>query len=306
MRIQIDNGAQGPVRIPGGPSRRFFRAILPLVAATAGTLIPSLASAQTPTAQDQALSQLTAPSDGETCSADGSICLSETEPSLGTVQMTVQLYSYCFGKMNVGYSINGLPWSPQTEVDFQGGACNFGYTFPVSVPTNSVFEVHAQVCSGGVNDTCGNWATTYINTAPNPRTFTNQRLLVGNMCLDVEGGVAKNGAKIDIWPCTGDQANQSWTMRSDGTIRTALNPNMCLDLPASDTVDNTPLDLWTCNGGTNQEWSYQGDNTLRGFGAKCANLPGGDLNETTPVVYWDCQSSGAPPWNEVWSLQAQP
>ena len=49
---------------------------------------------------------------------------------------------------------------------------------------------------------------------------------IGNLCLDVTGGIIAAGRVVMIWPCNG-QPNQKWSLRQ-GQLNTATNYNLCL------------------------------------------------------------------------------
>jgi hypothetical protein len=282
------------------------RWLLPALAGAAGLLVPAIASAQLSQSQVQALSQLEPRGSGGAESSDGTIDITETEISQGVVQISGQAFAYCH-KLDLAWSINGAPWSSQVPDNLPGDDCSFAYTIPLTVPDNAVVEVHAQVCAASPDNACGGWATTYINTQPNPLTFSNVQLNVGGntgWCMDAAGGSSKlaNGQKIDIWPCGNDQSNQQWTLNSSGQIKSNMSPNFCLDLPDWDVANGTQLDLFTCNGGTNQQWSYESDGSIVGFGGGRVNLSGGlDFTAGDPIIYW--YSSGASTPNEVWTTE---
>ncbi|MDN3241230.1 polysaccharide deacetylase family protein [Glycomyces tritici] len=110
-------------------------------------------------------------------------------------------------------------------------------------------------------------------------------------CIDVPGGNAANGAKVQLYTChegsnqqftytaaqelrvlgkclettsgsNGTQvqinacantSGQKWTFGSDGTIRSAGYANACLDVYSSS--DGAPVQLYSCWGGDNQKWT---------------------------------------------------
>ena len=58
-----------------------------------------------------------------------------------------------------------------------------------------------------------------------------------------------------IWDCNG-QANQQWTVNSNGTI-TGVQSGLCLDASGAGTANGTKLILWACDGQANQQWSLR-------------------------------------------------
>jgi hypothetical protein len=310
--------ATQPVVPAARPRARWIPGALGVAAAV---LIPSLVRA------DESTTGYTARGPGYGCSSDGTICvgLESYYDGPGSLSIGFSTTGNYNTYANVGYAVNGNwagsggSWQEpngsgqiqiangQSYQDWDPGILqNNGSNGYGGIPNNSVIAFHAQWCNDGglfSGSSCSQWATTYVNTPPNNRTFSNLQLNTGNgaWCLDVEGGVAFNGAKIDIYPCGNDQPNQQWTLNSNGTITSGLGSNWCLDLPDWDIADDTQLDLWTCNGGTNQVWSYENDNTIRGYYGKCVNLAGADLADGEPIIYWDCSQSE--PWNQIWTTE---
>jgi len=71
-------------------------------------------------------------------------------------------------------------------------------------------------------------------------------------CLDVNGGVRTNDARVQLYGCNGTGA-QVWSLQPDGTL---LNPQSakCLSTSATAAV-GTQLFIFDCGTGTNQRWS---------------------------------------------------
>ncbi|MFI5912465.1 ricin-type beta-trefoil lectin domain protein [Dactylosporangium sp. NPDC051541] len=67
------------------------------------------------------------------------------------------------------------------------------------------------------------------------------------------GGISatgtRSGRRVDI-----DQANQQWTVNTDGTVRGAQS-GRCLDADNNATANGTKLVLWTGNAQSNQRWT---------------------------------------------------
>ena len=51
--------------------------------------------------------------------------------------------------------------------------------------------------------------------------FDGEQILVGGLCLDVEGGQNRDRAQVIAYPCHGGQ-NQKWRMNANGTIQSLL------------------------------------------------------------------------------------
>ncbi len=74
----------------------------------------------------------------------------------------------------------------------------------------------------------------------------------------------------------------------------------CVDVPGANDTNGTTLQLYDCNGGTNQQWEFWWDSTVRPtFNTnKCLDLPGADTDDGTPIQIYDCNGGG----NQQWSL----
>ena len=70
--------------------------------------------------------------------------------------------------------------------------------------------------------------------------------------MDIQGASSMNGAKIQLWPCTGGW-NQVWVHQSNGEL---VNPHSgkCLTDPGYSTVNGTQLVLWSCAATADQIW----------------------------------------------------
>ncbi|MFG3056263.1 ricin-type beta-trefoil lectin domain protein [Kitasatospora sp. NPDC048239] len=115
-------------------------------------------------------------------------------------------------------------------------------------------------------------------------------------CVDVDQDSSLNGARVQLWDCTGG-SSQVWTL--DG--RNLTHNGKCLDVTGQATANGSPVELWDCNGGANQQWSPQPDGTLKGLqSGRCLDDPTFDTANGTRLDIWDCD--GGP--NQKWSLPA--
>lgn len=93
----------------------------------------------------------------------------------------------------------------------------------------------------------GNGSTRWTDT----QTF---RIFGNNLCLSPTGwDVMTNGKGVNAWQCVGNPA-QVWTVRSDGTIRSAVNSTRCLQSSLAVVGVGSPLEMGTCTGAANQLW----------------------------------------------------
>jgi len=102
------------------------------------------------------------------------------------------------------------------------------------------------------------------------------------LCLDVEGGESRDGARVINWSCHGGH-NQQWQLFSDGTIRG--RDGRCLDI-AHDPAGR--VHMWTCHGGENQRWEAKSDGTLRGADERCLHSASEGV-EGSPLVARRCE-----------------
>lgn len=80
-------------------------------------------------------------------------------------------------------------------------------------------------------------------------------------CIDLPGGNARNGARLEIWDCNGSP-NQIWkaAFRSWGpfVIQYAAEPSKCIDIAGGNLKDGATLQLWDCNGLAQQQFDNRG------------------------------------------------
>lgn len=72
-------------------------------------------------------------------------------------------------------------------------------------------------------------------------------------CLDIPAGSAADGAKLQLWTCNGNAAQQ-WVQNVDGTLRNPISAK-CIDTPSGATANGTRLKIYTCNGNVAQKFA---------------------------------------------------
>jgi rare lipoprotein A (peptidoglycan hydrolase) len=72
-------------------------------------------------------------------------------------------------------------------------------------------------------------------------------------CLDVADRSTADGARAQLWTCTGD-TNQQWGVN---TAHDIVNPqaDKCLDVADNNPANSTRAQIWTCTGAANQKWT---------------------------------------------------
>lgn len=116
-------------------------------------------------------------------------------------------------------------------------------------------------------------------------------------CLDDSGSGTADGNPIILWPCTGN-ANQTWNLPGDGTIRTL---GKCLDATNGGTTPGTYADLYTCDGQPRQQWTYQNGNIVNPASGLCLDVYGGNSADGTRIIIWTCGNQQA---NQTWTVPA--
>ena len=70
---------------------------------------------------------------------------------------------------------------------------------------------------------------------------------------------------------------------------------LCLDDRSASTANLNPIQVYSCNGTGAQQWTVEGDGTLRVLG-KCLDVDGGGTANGTTVDLYDCNGTGAQAW----------
>jgi alpha-galactosidase len=114
-------------------------------------------------------------------------------------------------------------------------------------------------------------------------------------CLDVLGGAPNDGTQAVIWDCNGG-VTQIITATS-GQLRIG---GKCLDAERGGTTDGTKVIIWSCGTGTNQQWTMQGDGTIRGVqSGKCVDVNQAATANNTPLVLWSCSGAANQRWTRL-------
>ncbi|MEN3614668.1 PQQ-dependent sugar dehydrogenase [Plantactinospora sp. ZYX-F-223] len=79
-----------------------------------------------------------------------------------------------------------------------------------------------------------------------------------------------------------------------GTGRIVGAGGACVDVNGGSTADGAKIQLWACNGGTNQQWTRNG-NTWRSLG-KCMGVAGGATADGSLVQLSTCNGAGGQNW----------
>lgn len=115
--------------------------------------------------------------------------------------------------------------------------------------TTAGATVVQNTCSGAVAQ---KW--TFQNFGGNQYEFISAA--TPSLCLNVKNASKADGAKLEIWNCSGG-SSELWGFNpiSSGVYSiTNVNSGTCVDVSASSTSIGLQMEIWSCNGGTNQNW----------------------------------------------------
>jgi beta-glucanase (GH16 family) len=116
---------------------------------------------------------------------------------------------------------------------------------------------------------------------------------IGGKCIDVPGGNAVDGARLQIWDCNGSPAQQ-WTFASDGTVR-ALGK--CMDVAAGSTANGAAVQLYGCNGSPAQRFTLSAAGDLVNPQAnKCVDVVNGSSANGAQLQTWACTGGANQKW----------
>ncbi|MFJ3231108.1 ricin-type beta-trefoil lectin domain protein [Streptomyces sp. NPDC086787] len=126
-------------------------------------------------------------------------------------------------------------------------------------------------------------------------------LLIGSAshrCVDVIGGgdgVGRDGAKLDIWDCSG-RANQKWEFKSDGTVRSL---GLCMDLAWGNTGNGTAIQIAKCSGSRAQLFYLSSAGDLVSSQAdKCVDVKDNGTGNGTRLQLWTCGGTANQKWRK--------
>jgi beta-glucanase (GH16 family) len=105
----------------------------------------------------------------------------------------------------------------------------------------------------------------------------------------------------------------SWTNDGGGTpppsgsgnnLRSSFS-NRCIDIPAANPADGARLQMYDCNGTAAQQWTFNGDGTVRAMG-KCMDPAGAGTANRTPIQLVTCNGNPVQRFNYVYGELRNP
>ncbi|MBZ4322445.1 ricin-type beta-trefoil lectin domain protein [Streptomyces sp. SCA2-4] len=114
-------------------------------------------------------------------------------------------------------------------------------------------------------------------------------------CLDVKGGKAANGTRVQLFTCNGGVA-QSWILQKDGTFR-ALGK--CLDNAGNVNKNGNRIQLSDCTGGPAQKWKTDAKGRIVHVASgKVLDVTGGRTANGTLIQLYTAKTAKG----QVWSV----
>ncbi|MBP2475009.1 hypothetical protein JOF53_003881 [Crossiella equi] len=135
-----------------------------------------------------------------------------------------------------------------------------------------------------------------LANGPRPNNSMLHTDLEGARCLDVAGGSAQPGTKIQLWDCNGTGA-QRFTLRPDG--RLAIASGGCVDHGKDNPTAPTALTVQNC-GGDGQIWTYNPSTRLLRAATNGLAVDVGNFNPNNgaDTVVWHVHRG----LNQKWSI----
>ncbi|MBG0561783.1 glycoside hydrolase family 16 protein [Actinoplanes aureus] len=133
-------------------------------------------------------------------------------------------------------------------------------------------------------------------TTPPPATGTALKSNFNGRCIDIPGGNAVDGARLQMWDCNGSGA-QKWTFNSDGTLR-ALGK--CMDPAGGALANGTPIQLVTCNGNPVQRFTLSAAGDLVNVSSnRCVDIAEWNNTNGARLQLWDCGGTANQKWTRA-------
>lgn len=147
----------------------------------------------------------------------------------------------------------------------------------------------SQLCTAAAGwDPPTGWGTpdTTLTLTPTGSVTGQIRDNTTGWCVDNFENGAANGNKIDYHQCGG--ANQTWSVRSDGTIR-MYSGTYCIGTSGGGVTVNTSAVLWSCDGAANQQWRFtSGDELYNPNSRRCLGDPNSTQTNGDQMAIVDC------------------
>ena len=118
------------------------------------------------------------------------------------------------------------------------------------------------------------------------------------LCLAVKGGVAYNGATLQMEICDRSPGQQWWFGEGTYRIQSKLDESFCLDIGDGDAgvAPGSSIILWECNGWDRQavQFDYEKQQEIFWENKGCMDVLGENLYVGGEVILWECSGEGRP------------
>ena len=115
---------------------------------------------------------------------------------------------------------------------------------------------------------------------------------MGGLCLDVEGGQVRPGARLTTWKCHG-RANQQFSWGRYGELMVG---GLCVDIEGGNRADGARLITWPCAGSPNQRWRAWRNQITSQMHGKCVDMADGQAKPGQAIVMWTCHGRENQRW----------
>jgi hypothetical protein len=127
----------------------------------------------------------------------------------------------------------------------------------------------------------------------------------GGLCLDVPGGVATSGTKLQQWTCNSlDPHNWKLTATSGGFFTlTNERSGLCLAIPSTSPPTGGGVLQWTCSATDVQLWQVVsvpgGVNLVSTVSGRCVEVNAGSTTSGAVVQQADCNGAAWQVWRRL-------
>lgn len=133
-----------------------------------------------------------------------------------------------------------------------------------------------------------------VNDTPTGQTIVGAG---SNRCVDVSGGRADDGTKVQLWDCHGGPEVR-WRWQGGALVNSRTGK--CLDVAGGRTIAGTKVQLWGCLNNGAQQWQLVNGNLRNPQSGKCLDADNWGTANGTQLIIWDC---GAAQSNQTWRFQ---
>jgi hypothetical protein len=85
----------------------------------------------------------------------------------------------------------------------------------------------------------------------------NQSLMLGDFCLDTEGGRGQPGTQLALALCNGGPSQVWGTQPNGDTVKIVGIAGLCIDISYYSKDNRAAMGLWNCHGQSNQSWELR-------------------------------------------------